>query len=514
MRAVKGLSRYTAQMFIILAVLFVFCSCSDKEPKIGGNYTLTLNSAPENLDPQMASDNASFNIIRNTFATLVDIDDNGIVVPGAAQKYEISEDGLLYTFTLREGIVWKGKGSKEKPPLTADDYIFAIKRIYDDTTCSPYKYLFSQIENIDLIGNGSAGIYAKNARTLCIRLTAPDCDFLKKLAHPAASPCNEKLFLSTQGRYGLSAEDTYSCGAFYISEWNYDPYWTNNHVTLTRIKENSSEGYVTYPESVDMLIKPGSETDIYLSPVQIPTKKGHNVKEYVTSTATLIFNTERKFADTDVQKAVFDYITRSGLLGNEYSENIACGYSPPCITSVDMAAGADTFSSVSFDSDPHALIAPHLEYDKLDYQVILISSEYSSPDLAFAISDKLEELEYYSTVAVCEPDEFERRFAERDFDLCIYPVKAEYNSLNSFYERLIAAAGISSPDALVYLGSMTDPSAKIGLARNFETDLYKARTALPLTYEKIYVVSDDDIYDHWYDPCTDTFFLKYMKGKA
>ena len=47
-----------------------------------------------------------------------------------------------------------------------------------------------------------------------------------------------------------------------------------------------------------------------------------------------------------------------------------------------------------------------------------------------------------------------------------------------------------------------------------EADLYKARTALPLTYEKVYVVSDDDIYDHWYDPCTDTFFLKYMKGKA
>ncbi|MBR4224485.1 MAG: hypothetical protein IKR73_06715, partial [Oscillospiraceae bacterium] len=234
-----------------LFMALLLCGCASSKDKIGGEFTGMLTADPANLDPQMATDVPSYNVIRNIYATLVAIDDQGMIRCDAAEDYHISEDGTEYIFYLRDGIVWTGM-DHSSVPLTAEDFVFAYERLYDPVTGSPHAHMFDEITKI----------YAVDGKTLVIDISAPNCDFLKKLAHPAFSPCNKELFLSTSGRYGMSAEDTYSCGAFYVSEWNYDPYWVGNHITLTKIRTNSFEGYVTCPDEVDLLIAPEEDADV------------------------------------------------------------------------------------------------------------------------------------------------------------------------------------------------------------------------------------------------------------
>ncbi len=499
----------------VLISALLFTGCVSDSPKPGGEYVLSLASNPENLDPQVATDVSSFNIIRNIYATLVDIDDSGFIVPGAAKKYEVSEDGLLYTFILRDDLIWKKKGSKNNPSLTADDYIYAVRRIYDDNTHSPYKYLFSGIENINAIDKGSAGIYAKDKYTLCIKLSSPDCDFLKKLAHPAASPCNEQLFLSTEGRYGLSVDDTYSCGAFFVSDWNYDPYWNENHITLTRINANSSSDYVTYPDSIDFLIGRDEETAMSVVDGKAHTggdTVGKAVREYSCGTSVLIFSPESVFAEEKLRNAAFSSIA-SAL--SEKDNDLPASYIPPHVT-----LGGKNFSEIGKPVYPKMsreeskqVFDEYISSEKFDHQVILAGDDFSRPELCYDVSSILEGLDYFSAVEFCEKDELLRRYEENDYDICVYNVLPEINSADSFFERLFGVSGYNGTDRLMYLSAIKDISDKAGFALQLEQAFYQAGYAYPICHESVSVMYDEDLYDFWYEPYTQTFFLKYMKQK-
>ena len=130
----------------------------------------------------------------------MDIDGSGMIVNGTAQSYTVSSDGLTYTFKLREGLCWQGLSSSETVSLTAYDYEYAFRRIYDPQTHSPHTERFSDIKNSMAVYGGAMsssqlGVKAVDELTLEITLEYPDCEFLKLMAHPAASPCNEQLFL-------------------------------------------------------------------------------------------------------------------------------------------------------------------------------------------------------------------------------------------------------------------------------------------------------------------------------
>lgn len=492
--------------------LLLLSGCSSSSPGTGGEYVMSLPSNPENLDPQVATDVSSFNIIKNIYATLVDIDDKGFIIPGAAKKYEVSDDGLLYTFTLRDDLVWKTKGSKDKVSLTADDYIYAVKRIYDDKTQSPYRYLFSSVENIDAIDKGSAGIYAKDKYTLCIKLSSPDCEFLKKMAHPAASPCNEQLFLSTEGRYGLSVEDTYACGAFYVSDWNYDPYWVENHITLTKINANSTDDYITYPDSIDFLIDRDEETSFSVVRGKTSAAPGKAVREYECGTSVMIFSGDSVFADEDLRTAAYSFVAEH--IGEKNSD-IPVGYIPPHVT-----LGGKNFSEIgtpempAMNSEAAAdIFGSFRDRESFDHQVILADNDFSRPEIAYEISSVLEGLEYYSTVQFCDSGEFIERYNSNEYDICIYNSMPEINSADSCFERLFGISGYNGSDKLMYLSAIKDISDKTSFTGQLEQAFYQSCYAYPICHESVSLVYDEKLCDFAYDPYMQTFSLKYLKSK-
>ena len=90
----------------------------------GGTLVAAINAEPDQLDPQVTSAYVSFQVLENVFDTLVEPDENLEMVPSLAESWDISDDGLTYTFTLRDGVKWH-----DGTPLTASDVVYSYGRI-------------------------------------------------------------------------------------------------------------------------------------------------------------------------------------------------------------------------------------------------------------------------------------------------------------------------------------------------------------------------------------------------
>ncbi|MDH3945935.1 MAG: ABC transporter substrate-binding protein, partial [Chromatiales bacterium] len=90
-------------------------------------------SEPEALNPHNARTDSAFNIVRDLFEGLTSHDPDGKVVPGVAESWQVSDDGLVYTFTLRQDARWSNGD-----PLTAADFVYSFRRLADPATGAYY----------------------------------------------------------------------------------------------------------------------------------------------------------------------------------------------------------------------------------------------------------------------------------------------------------------------------------------------------------------------------------------
>lgn len=185
----------------------------------GASFTWRVEHVPANLDPQIAQESPERIAVTNLYRGLTRIDENGEPVLDCAESYTVSEDGLTYTFTLKDGLAYtKLKKHEKEYALTAADFVFGMQRVFMDETNSPYRDLFANLEGAD--GSGTLGVSAPDERTVVYRLSRPDSAFLEKLAQPGAMPCNQEFFEQSAGAYGLSAATTLANGYFYLYNWN------------------------------------------------------------------------------------------------------------------------------------------------------------------------------------------------------------------------------------------------------------------------------------------------------
>jgi oligopeptide transport system substrate-binding protein len=163
---------------------------------------ISQRNEPATLDPQLATLPDEFFIIR-AFGEglLVPNPDGGAPLPGAAERYEISPDGLTYAFHLRAGAKWSNGD-----PVTAPDFARSIQRALTPVTAAPKAALFFSIRGaIEHYKStpGSLGVATPDAHTLVLTLTQPDADFPAKVAsgpwipvHPAANVGNGPFILT------------------------------------------------------------------------------------------------------------------------------------------------------------------------------------------------------------------------------------------------------------------------------------------------------------------------------
>jgi len=182
---------------------------------------------PESLDPQKARQDSSLNILRDLFEGLTSLDRDGKIVAGAAAAWDISADGLIYTFHLRDHLRWSDGSS-----LSAQDFVFGLRRLVDPAVASEYALIVAPIHNARAIVQGklasqTLGVAAPDERTVVITLDAPTPYLTALLTHPSTFPVARRAL--GQGQAFTRPGRLLSNGAFVLSEWV-----EGSHITAQR----------------------------------------------------------------------------------------------------------------------------------------------------------------------------------------------------------------------------------------------------------------------------------------
>ncbi len=198
----------------------------------GTDLNVMIETPVESLDPQIATDGTSFEVIAGYTDGLTQMDAEGGAIPAIAESWDISDDGTVYTFHLREDAVWSNG-----EPVTAADFVFGWQRAVDPANASEYSYMLSDIGQVvnaaEIIAGekdvSELGVKAVDDKTLEVTLNVPVSYFLSLMYFPTYYPVNQAFFESVGDTFGTSPETVLSNGAFILD--SYEPAATAFHMT-------------------------------------------------------------------------------------------------------------------------------------------------------------------------------------------------------------------------------------------------------------------------------------------
>lgn len=272
-------------LVLVLAVsaIAVLGSCKKEEEKKTDNITVQIGSNTETLDPALNSAVDGGNMLITLFETLLIIDKDNKVQPGQAESYTVSDDGLTWTFTMRDGLKWS-----DGTELNAKDFEYTMKRLTDPDVGAPYgETVIGMIEGyLDAAGNPDKKTgkpttkpdrdklnvkASEDGKTLTIKLAYPCSYFDKIVAFGTMSPV-QKATVEKNGDKWATKPETYVCnGPYMISEWtpgerivckknpNYKGGWDNSKIVTEQLTflllEDSSASYAAYTSGQALMIK-------------------------------------------------------------------------------------------------------------------------------------------------------------------------------------------------------------------------------------------------------------------
>ena len=318
----------------------------------GGEKILRTNNKtePGSLDPAIAKGTHESFVIYQAFEGLMRYDENDELVPGQAESYEVSEDGMTYTFKLRDGLKWSNGD-----PLTAKDFEYAWKRVIDPELASEYSFqITTYVKGAEEYFNGEGsiddvGIKALDDKTLEVQLKAPTPYFLDITAFYTLLPVNEKV-VSENPDWAKDPQGTefVSNGPFKITEWNHkenikmvknDNYFEADKVKLDGlyfdILEDDNTAYQKYEGGeYDVLVQPAPAVTAKALQADDPElKMGKDIGTYYFE-----FNTTKKpFSNAKVREALSLALDRKTIV-----ENIAQGGQIPAEGMVPLGLNDDT----------------------------------------------------------------------------------------------------------------------------------------------------------------------------
>ena len=309
-------------------------------------FTVQLGPNPETLDPALNAAVDGANTLITIEEPLLIIDENNEVKPGQAESYEVSDDGLTWTFHMRDGLKWS-----DGSDLTAADFEYSFKRLASPDTAAPYaETVVGMIDGYqDAIGNpdedgntttdpdwDALNVHAsEDGKTLTVQLSYPCSYFDKLCAFAAMSPVQEAT-IEANGDAWCTEPDTYVCnGPYMITEWtpserivlSKNPYyvggWDSSKIvsdTITLLLlEDSSASYAAYNSGEAQLVK-----DVPTDEIPSLTKAEDGGDFYVDTilgTYYLSLNDQKEpFNDVNVRKALSlaidrDYVANTIMQG-------------------------------------------------------------------------------------------------------------------------------------------------------------------------------------------------------
>ena len=207
--------------------------------------TFVLNNIPDGLDPGVTNNSFAQYVLINCFEGLVTYDETGSLVGGSAESWDISDDGLVYTFHLRDGLKWS-----DGTPLTAQDFVYSIQRVLTPATAAQYvSMVTSYVKGAQEFYDGTAtaedlGVKAIDDQTLEITLIQPTSYFIDVLSMWVYDPVQQAT-VEANGDSWTSSPETYVCnGPFKVTGMSLNEnvileknenYWDAENVTLEKL---------------------------------------------------------------------------------------------------------------------------------------------------------------------------------------------------------------------------------------------------------------------------------------
>ncbi|WP_284140215.1 MULTISPECIES: peptide ABC transporter substrate-binding protein [unclassified Virgibacillus] len=312
---------------------------------LAADQTLNVNirEEPPSLHPGLATDTTSGAVLNQVFEGLMRVNQEGKVEPAIAESNEVSDDGLTYTFKLRQDAKWSNGD-----PVTAKDFEFAWKWVLDPANAdTDYAYQLYPIKGAqDAKENGGSlddvGITVKDDHTLVVELNQPTAYFLELTAFYTYFPVNHKV-VEGNNKWAQDVSDKYvTNGPFLLDTWKHKDeivlkknpeYWDADTVKLETINmymiddENTAKQMYDSGE-IDWL---GDPTDtIPLAAIPAYKQEGKLNIAPKAGVYYYAFNTEAEpFTNVNIRKAFALAVNRQGIV-----ENITKGEQQPAMALV------------------------------------------------------------------------------------------------------------------------------------------------------------------------------------
>lgn len=282
-------------MALALSAVMIFTACSSgaeppaetpgetpsENPSDGDNtLKVQFNVEVASMDPQIATDGTSFEVIAAVTEGLYSVDKDGSAIPAMVDTVEKSADGLTYTFKLKDAVWSNGT------PVTAHDFVFAWKRLVDPEVASEYAFIVgvAGVKNADAIASGELpvddlGVKAEDDKTLVVQLDVPVPYFESLMSFPSFLPMNEAFFTSTGDNYGTSPETLLANGPFKVTA--YEPAATT--ITLAKNDSYWDKDAVKLDGIVYQVIKDSQQTMLSYQngDLDIATLSGEQVEQFM-----------------------------------------------------------------------------------------------------------------------------------------------------------------------------------------------------------------------------------------
>lgn len=506
-------------------------------------FTVQYGSNPETLDPALNSAVDGGNTIITVFETLLIINENNEAVPGQAESWTTSEDGLTWVFTMRDGLKWSD-GSE----LNAKDFEYSFKRMANPNTAAPYaETCLGMIDGFeeaagfpDADGNPTVepnpdalNVKASDdGKTLTIVLGYP-CSYFDKIAAFAAMSPVQKATVEANGDAWCTSPDTYVCnGPYMITEWtpserivltknpNYVGGWDSSKIVSDSITllllEDSSASYAAYNSGEAVLIK-----DVPTDEIPSLTKAEDGGDFYVDTilgTYYVSLNLKRDaFKDAKVRKALSlaidrDYVANTIMQGTYSTADSIVGPgivdekgnfhdngNAPYISADYEANLAEAKKLLAEAGYPNGEGYPVIEYSCNDAGYHVPLAEYLQQawgDLGITLT--ISKMEWSSFTAA-------RRAGE--YDVARNGWVMDYNDPSNMLDLFCSGNGnndgkYSNPefDAAIDASRVADVSEHFAQLHKAEDILMEDTGCLPIAYYNDYWLQSPSLKGIWHNP--------------
>jgi len=487
---VKSKRLLVALLTISLTASMALAGCgkkTDEKPAEGGNdnketsevkmdkdqyLNVLLEAEPKSLDPSKSTDSYSSQVLTNVMEALTrveaDENDKEIIVPGAAESWTTSDDGLTWTFKIRD-MKWS-----DGQPVTAEQFVYGIKRTLDPETASQYGFLLYPIKNAEAYNAGKAkvedvGVKATDEKTLEFTLERPCSYFLDLTYFKVMEPQRKDIIEKHGDRYGTEADTMVFTGPFILKEWVHNnkvelvknpEYWDAENVKLEKatmkiIKEPSSRMNELYNGSLDLVkVSKPEWIEKFDKTGKFDVQKG-----YDGSATYMYFNQNTKyFKNAKIRKAFSIAMDRPGMVKALYKDlaDAALAWCPPSVEigGVDYRERNKSLPVEDLkkdNPDPKALLIEGLKELGLDpdpskHTITFIQSGTDANHKEIA---EFEQQNFKEVLGInikpeyCEWAVFQSRTTDGDYEIASQAWGGDYNDPSTFFDIWLSTSGMN-----------------------------------------------------------------------